>query len=70
MPGAAGRYEHVGVRFLNECDTAHRLVATTLRAAASGLDGAPLPIHDRTSLNACSRNRAPHDDYSKSLNHQ
>jgi hypothetical protein len=37
MPGAADRYEHVGACFLNESDTAARLVATARRAAARGL---------------------------------
>jgi hypothetical protein len=54
MPGAADRYEHVGACFLNESDTAVRLVATARRAAAPGLDGAPRPLHDLINLNACS----------------
>jgi hypothetical protein len=42
MPGMADRYEHVGVCFLNECDTVTWLVATACRTATPGLDGAPL----------------------------
>jgi hypothetical protein len=55
MPGTADRYEHVGVCFLNECDTVTRLVATACPTVIPGLDGAPLPLHDPASLNARSR---------------
>ena len=50
MPGGSGSYEHVSVRFLNECDTATRPVAAAPRTAAPGLDGTPLPIHDPIRL--------------------
>lgn len=50
MQGSTGSYEHVSVRFLNECDTATRLLATASCTAAPGLDGTPPPIHDPTVL--------------------
>jgi len=39
MPGAITRYEHLGARFLNECDTGPPLVAGPCRITAPGLDG-------------------------------
>jgi hypothetical protein len=59
MPGSGGCYEHVGARFLNECDTAARRVATAGRTAVSGLDGAPHQLHDQAALNVSSRGGVP-----------
>ena len=70
MPGAADAYEHVSACFLNECDTAARLVATDPRTAAPGLDGALLPLHDPAGLERLFKPLlAAANDDSKSLNH-